>query len=47
MKRLFVPLLLIAVASALSLRSAAQEATKPFVPVTELATVAEKVWPTV
>ncbi|HEX5109982.1 MAG TPA: PQQ-binding-like beta-propeller repeat protein [Vicinamibacterales bacterium] len=35
MKRLFVPLLLIAVASALSLRSAAQEATKPFVPVTD------------
>ena len=35
MKRFFVPLLLIAVASALSLRSAAQEATKPFVPVTD------------
>ena len=35
MKRFFVPLLLIAVASALSLRGAAQEATRPFVPVTD------------
>jgi PQQ-dependent dehydrogenase (methanol/ethanol family) len=35
MKRLFVPLVLIAVASVSSLRSGAQEATRPFVPVTD------------
>ena len=35
MKRLFVPLVLIAVASVSSLRSVAQEATRPFVPVTD------------
>ena len=35
MKRLFVPLVLIAVACVLSLRSVAQEATRPFVPVTD------------
>ena len=35
MKRLFVPLVLIAVASVSSLRSVAQETTRPFVPVTD------------
>ena len=35
MKRLFVPLVLIAVACVLSLRGVAQEATRPFVPVTD------------